>query len=297
MSKNLSIIIPCLNEKTSLIFMIPDIINSIGLDKNEYEIIVINSGGTDTASIKREPHVTIFDSPTPLGAPQARNLGVEKASASAFVFADAHLKFQEEWGLKILNDLSSYGDSIIAPRFRPMHNNRSRACGFEWENTHMKWRWLPCLVDTAHEIPFAGGAFLAVNRKVFDLIGKWDSGIKFWGGEDAELSLRTWLTGHRIVCNPSILVRHLFKKIRPYTMDIHYNNIRIAFSHFSRKRLNLFLNAYSSIFSNSGCFTKLLLMNIESGVLDRRANLLKRRIHSDDWFFEKFHMKGWIVKN
>lgn len=295
--KKLSIVIPSLNEGGSLESMVPDIVRTIGLDVDEYEVVVIDSGGTETSGIRKLPMVSVYDSPARLGAPQARNLGAERSSGSNIVFADAHLRFDEGWGPRVLDCLEENGDSLIAPAFTPMNNSRIRLCGCMWKDSVMTWRWLPCAVPSSHEVPFAGAAFVAVRRGVFDLVGRWDSGIKLWGGEDCELSLRAWLLGYRVICNPSIVVQHMFRKVQPYEMawaDIAYNKIRIALSHFSSTRLKRFLDDYYALFSDrdKGRFAELLLLNLEDKVLDRRARLLRERKFSDDWFFERFAMDG-----
>lgn len=282
--------------------MVPNIVDTIGLDEEEYEVIVINSGGTETRGLRELPMVSIHDSPTRLGAPQARNLGAEKSSGGNIVFADAHLKFEENWGPQVLETLRDNEDGLIAPTFSPMNNSRIRLCGCTWKNGVMGWRWIPWTVGFTHEIPFAGAGFVAVRRRTFDLVGRWDSGIKLWGGEDYDLSIRAWLLGYRVLCNPSIVVRHLFRKTQPYEMewtDISYNKIRIAFSHFAPKRLKRFLDDYHALFSDGdkGRFAELLLLNIEDKVLDRRAKLFKERKFSDDWFFERFAMDGRTEKS
>jgi glycosyltransferase involved in cell wall biosynthesis len=103
--KKLSVIIPALNEGSSLEFMIPNMRNTIGLNADEYEIIVINSGGTDTTSLVNLPMVHIYQATMRLGAPQARNLGADVSSGENLVFADAHLKFEQDWGSKVLNNM------------------------------------------------------------------------------------------------------------------------------------------------------------------------------------------------
>jgi glycosyltransferase involved in cell wall biosynthesis len=297
----LSVVIPSLNERGSLNSTIPNIVDTIGLQQDEYEILVVNSGGTETAGISGLPTVSVYNSPTRLGAPQARNLGAERSSGSHLVFADAHLKFEEGWGLRIVRCLEENRDSLVAPTFMPMDGRRARMCGCSWKDTVMTWKWLPCSVSSIHEVPFAGAAFIAVRREAFDLIGGWDSGMRFWGGEDYELSLRAWLRGHRVLCDPSITVRHLFRKKTPYEVnwtDISYNKIRIALSHFSPRRLRMFLEDYSALFSeeNQDSLAEVLLSNLGDGVLDRRTRLFKEREHDDDWFFERFAMKQMMME-
>jgi GT2 family glycosyltransferase len=239
--------------------------------------------------------VYIYETPRK-GAPQARNFGAAKASGDVLIFADAHIEFRQGWGSKIINAMELYEKCIITPCITVIGDDNSRGCGFRWSNLVMEIYWLPDLVPYIHEIPFACSCCMAVEKKVFDDIGQFDRGIRFWGEEDSEISIRTWLMGYRVLCDPSIRVGHMFRGSHPYNLhwaDITYNKIRFAFSHFSNERITNHLRAISSVPD----FTEILLMVLENEVLNRRIDLFNKRVHTDDWFFEKFPMDGWTNKN
>jgi len=289
MTPGLSIIIPCLNEANSLEKMVPNIQSTVGLD--DYEIIVINSGGTETSLVRKLSMVRVYDSPIRLGAPQARNLGANKSTGDKLAFADAHLQFNEGWGTRILRDLENNQYGIISPRIVMMNNKKVGGCGLRWSNLDMSVEWLPCAKSGVHEIPFSGGACMVVQKKVFDEIGQFDSDFRFWGLEDSEISIRAWLLGYRVLCDPSINVAHEFRSSFPYEVewiDFGYNKIRLAFSHFSSKRLAKFIRSLSLSDPK-----ELVARVLQDNALDRREMLFNKRLHNDDWFFEKFHMNGW----
>jgi glycosyltransferase involved in cell wall biosynthesis len=278
-----------LNEFDSVEKMVSNINETIGLD--DYEIIIVNSGGTETSVIRKLPMVHIYDTPRE-GAPQARNFGANKASKDALLFADAHLQFRHGWGPKILNDLKVNEDSVITPCITVMDDENRRACGFKWINLDMEILWLPDLNSHVHEIPFACSCCMAVKKCMFDEIGQFDSGIRFWGEEDSEISMRAWLMGHRVLCDPYIRVGHMFRNSHPYDItwfDRTYNKIRLSLSHFSIERIQRHLTAISY----TPDFDKILLKVVEDRVLDRRDILFDKRIYDDDWFFETFPMDSW----
>jgi glycosyltransferase involved in cell wall biosynthesis len=284
----LSVIIPSLNEGKQVEKMVNNIRDTIEL-KN-YEIIVIDSGGTDLSLVRNLPEVSIYETQRE-GAPQARNLGSEHAKGETLVFADAHVEFQKGWGQKILNS-SENVNGIVTPCITMMGDENLRGCGFEWKNLQMEVDWLPDVKSEIHEVPFACSCCMAIQKKIFDEIGKFDSGTRFWGSEDSELSIRTWLLGHQVMCDPTIRIGHLFRYSHPYSIswfDEFYNKIRFAFSHFSVPRLVNFLTANSHL----ELFKEILAEIQKSDVLERRGNLFCTRIKSDDWFFDKFRMTGW----
>jgi GT2 family glycosyltransferase len=169
-----------------------------------------------------------------------------------------------------------------------------RACGFKWINLDMDIFWLPDLNSQIHEIPFACSCCMAVKKSIFDEIGQFDSGIRLWGEEDSEISMRAWLMGYRVLCDPSIRVSHVFRSSHPYDItwfDRLYNKIRLSLSHFSVERIQRHLMAICY----EPDFDKTLLKSVQDGVLNRRDILLANRLHDDDWFFERFPMHGWTV--
>jgi GT2 family glycosyltransferase len=301
--RQLSIIIPSLNEGKNLERTVYNLIDTIGLDN--YEIIIINSrqgyGRTETSSIRRLSKIHVYDSPSRLGSPHARNFGARKASSNFLLFADAHLQFFEErWGPKVLNDLKENKDCIITPCFTGIHDKCApyqRICGLRWKNALLNIECLPDLKSYIHEVPFAGGAFMAVEKRLFYELGEFDSGIRIFGSGDIEISLRAWLLGFRVLCDPSIRIGHMWRGVqREYTLeqiDLIHNKIRIAISHFDSKRLIKYMRVRSDALADDSLFKEALFMAVEGGALDRREMLFKRRVMTDDQFFEKFPMNGW----
>lgn len=268
--------------------MINNIRDTVGL--NEYEIIVVNSGGTALSFASDLPEVYVYDTERE-GAPQARNLGASKAKGETLLFADAHVEFKPGWGRSMQDDAETI-NGIVNPCICAIGDENSRGCGFVWKNLRMEIDWLPDVKHEMHDIPFACACCMAIPRQVFRSIGGFDSGTRYWGSEDSELSMRSWLFGYRVACDPAIRVGHEFRDEHPYHItrfDELYNKVRFAFSHFSVKRLEHFLRGIT----DEPMLADVLLEIKTSNVFERRAKLFKTRVTTDDWFFEKFRMTGW----
>jgi glycosyltransferase involved in cell wall biosynthesis len=284
----MSIIIPSLNEGKQVETTVHNIRSTV--DLKQYEIVVVDSGGTVLSAIEGLPEVKVYESERE-GAPQARNLGASKANGDILVFADAHVQFHNGWGERMLES-SKKVNGIVTPSIAVLGDESSRGAGFVWKNIHMDIAWLPDSGSMIHDIPFACSACIAVPKKVFNDVGGFDSGTRYWGSEDSELSMRAWLFGYEVVCDPSIRVSHAFKEEHPYHIawfDELYNKARFAFSHFSVKRLESFLRGNTNV----PMMLDVLLEIQKSNVFTRRSKLFKRRVKSDDWFFQRFQMSGW----
>lgn len=284
----LSIVIPSLNEGPNAARTVRGIQRTIGLD--EYEIILVDSGGTELDSVRGTPHVSVYETGRD-GAPQARNFGAEKAQGDTLVFVDAHVDFEANWGPALEDDVRRV-KGIVTPCVRVAGGTSAKGYGFRWKNLQMDLEWMEDTVHEMREVPFACACCLALRKDLFERIGAFDSGTRLWGSEDAEISMRAWLMGYDVVCDPALQVDHSFRDVHPYPVawfDELYNKLRFGLSHFSHHRLEAFLYANAEVPQ----FVDALLGVCNTPIKERRTTLFKTRARTDDWFFEKFPMNGW----
>ena len=154
------------------------------------------------------------------------------------------------------------------------------------DNFEICWLKKPTCIQ---EIPLAPGGCMAIRKDVFTTIGGFDSGFQSWGYEDVELSLKLWLFGYKIFIHPGVRIGHKFRKVQPYDVNItefHYNKLRMAYSHFNDVRINKLIRSIQEYPTFQDVMEKISTSN----TLEQREDYLKRRLHNDDWFFNKFNI-------
>ena len=144
--------------------------------------------------------------------------------------------------------------------FRNPDNTRVAIGGFNW-NLIFTWHHSE-YVERDPTMPvqsptMAGGLF-SVHRDFFQRLGRYDPGFDIWGGENLELSFKSWMCGGRLEILPCSHVGHIFRsrspyKWRPGTNVLKKNSIRLAqvwlddYKQIYFDRINNKLDGYGNI--------------------------------------------------
>ncbi|WP_226674104.1 glycosyltransferase family 2 protein [Rossellomorea aquimaris] len=221
-----------------------------------------------------------------VGPSNARNLGAGKAKYPFLAFCDAHMTFEQFWIDRLIYHIIKGSSDAVCPAIGSLADPSIMGYGqsltpslkIKWHQKHKS------LFQTA-VLP---GACIIISKQVFNDVGGFESGFSSWGHEDVELSLKLWLFGYRCHCEPNVTILHLFRTSHPYNVNyegIYYNLIRMAYLHFDDKRIK---KAKSLVIHGSA--TKIEKKVLQDGVLNLRAQYIKRRKMEIEELFKKFNI-------
>jgi GT2 family glycosyltransferase len=303
----ISVVVPACNESTWLERTITQFRATL---PSRSEIIVIDNGSTDGCAdflarqatpvatrracseqwrewqqVRNGITTRLVQTPQPLGVAGARNLGLDYATGEVVVWADAHVDVPAGWWPPLVATLNRPGVGLVGPAFGVLGDpDYIKMYGQYVADAKLRTQWLPQRAEEPYPVPVLGGGFLAMRHDVLAQTGAFDAGMQQWGSEDLELSLRLWLLGYEVWMVPEVEVPHYFRDRNPYHVEwqrVIANQLRTIFLHLSGERL---ARAVHGLMDDPR-FPRAMAACAESDLWQRREELLARRVHDDDWFF------------
>lgn len=279
-----SVVVPSRDEGELLVRTVESILRTRDAT---FEVIVADDGEGETMDLHgRWPNVFQIAAPR-RGPAAARNAGVEVARGRILVFLDAHVQVPPHWlsamgeALRADPGLAAVG-AAIADEARP----RAVGYGMTWDE-ELNPRWLSRPERAVAEVPLVPSGCMAVRADAFRAAGGFNRGFRGYGYEDVEFSLRLWLLGYRLACLRDVVVSHRFRSRFPYPVDLHdncYNLLRMAASHFNERRVAKVIGLVARRTDPGPVLARVLT----DDTADDRRRWHQTRVHTDDWFMERF---------
>ena len=203
------------------------------------------------------PMVKLVRNEKRLGLIKARMAGSDKASGDIILFLDSHCEVGPGWLEPLLQRIKEDYRNVVMPSHDIIKAEGFEFVGastidnqgvFNWGLLHI-WQGLPDFdkekiklkSDPVRSPTMAGGLF-AISKKWWEYLGKYDPGFEVWGGENVELSFKTWMCGGRLDIMPCSHVGHVFRGGSPYPAHVK-NSMSI-----NQKRLaDVWLDEYKEI--------------------------------------------------
>ncbi|XP_037971249.2 putative polypeptide N-acetylgalactosaminyltransferase 9 isoform X1 [Plutella xylostella] len=195
------------------------------------------------------PKVRIIRANRREGLIRARLLGARYVTAPVLTYLDSHCECAEGWLEPLLDRIARNKTTVVCPvidviddatlEFHYRDSSSVNVGGFDW-NLQFNWHPVPARerarhLHTAEPVwsPTMAGGLFSIDKDFFEKLGTYDSGFDIWGGENLELSFKTWMCGGTLEIVPCSHVGHIFRKRSPYKWKsgvnvLKKNSVRLA---------------------------------------------------------------------
>ncbi|EDX10587.1 uncharacterized protein Dsimw501_GD12542 [Drosophila simulans] len=237
------------------------------------EIVLVHDGHPDIDLIRHIHHkfpiVIQLDMESLMGIIQARLTGASIATGDILVFLNGHMEVTKGWLPPLLEPILLNNQTVTEPLVDAISREsfayqklvEPEQMAFDWQLDHIflpldqhSWNSLPKPYPSSQ----LEGRVFAIDRKWFWHLGGWDEGLRDYGGDALELSLKVWQCGGLILAvpcsrvgiiykrdeleaqmapnrNPSLQVQKNFKRV----VDVWLDEYKLHFYRYNPKLRNL----------------------------------------------------------
>uniref|UniRef100_A0A1I8ESN9 Polypeptide N-acetylgalactosaminyltransferase n=1 Tax=Wuchereria bancrofti TaxID=6293 RepID=A0A1I8ESN9_WUCBA len=233
--------------------------------------------------MRQFPKVRILRLEKREGLIRARIRGAAISKGSVITYLDSHCECLEGWVEPLLDRIKKNPKTVVCPVIDVIDDNTfeyhyskayfTNVGGFDW-SLQFNWHAIPEKdrkgrrdIDPVKSPTMAGGLF-SIDRTFFGELGSYDPGLDIWGGENLELSFKTWMCGGTLEIVPCSHVGHIFRKRSPYKWRsgvnvLKRNSVRLAevwmdeYKKYYYERINNNLGDFGDVSSRKALRKKL----------------------------------------
>ncbi len=209
----LSVVILNYNGRSFILDCLRTVLNS---NYPAFEVILVDNCSKDdsTELVGRvygtDKRLRIIVNRENLGFAAGNNVGLAHSRGDVVIFLNCDTQVDPDWLSELARIFISYDDVGVAQCMLMEMFDKRRIQGTGVLLTPVGWPDArPKAVTNSATLPniLASGAAFVIRRNIVDMVGAFDPDY-FMGFEDVDLSLRVWLSGHRVVLAEKSLVYH-----------------------------------------------------------------------------------------
>jgi len=148
--------------------------------------------------------------------------GTDAVKSPTFVVFDSHIECSPGWLEPLLARIQEDRRHIVMPKIDGIDADTFEyAAGFGIDVLGFVWTLSSTGADVQGRVdpnsilpipsPVMAGGLFAMDRLFFEELGKYDSEMRGWGGEEIELSFKGWMCGGSLEVIPCSHVAHIFR--------------------------------------------------------------------------------------
>lgn len=223
--------------------------------------------------------------------------GIKASTANVLVFLDSHIEAGIGWLEPLLQGIYDNPKLITSPVIdainditfyytfieKDIYGLMNWGMEFEWHELDQKDIDAKPNVWASHLNPIMAGGLFAIKKDFFEELGFYDEGMSVWGGEQFELTFKTWMCGGTIEIAPCSRVGHVFRSWSPYKVDVEKD-----VKHNLKRVAEVWMDEFKYLYySQMGKYNIPLNERITVGDLSERKALRENlKCHSFQWFLD-----------
>jgi len=215
----MSIVLPCLNETYYVVRTVQRFCERTPPELLR-EIIVVDDGSTPPlaeqleGTINSSCRLKVVRHDRPWGLMIAKQSGGDASMGRYIGFFDCHVAPAVGWHTEIIELLEASPRRLVVPMIADLDLNT-------YDERHGGATAAKCYInfdadfwwyeDDSDFIPIISGGLVATTREWWLASGGFDPGMRGWGGENTDQSLRAWLCGGDVVRAKTSRIAHMWR--------------------------------------------------------------------------------------
>jgi len=213
-----------------------------------------------------------------------RMKGVLESKSQVLTFLDSHIEATDGWLEPLLERIYLNPKAIACPVIEEVNHKtfqykfvtRDLVGVFFW-NLDFGWRQIQIPNWAPYTTPAMAGGLFSIRKDWFAQLGFYDEGMEIWGGEQLELSFKTWMCGGAIEIVPCSRVGHVFRTFSPYKWTT-----KVKLPEYNYKRVaEVWMDEYKQYY-----YDRLVNVGEFGDVEDRKALRDSLQCKSFEWYLK-----------